>query len=181
MPSENPVLSSTTVVWGEWAAWPLEAPGGYFCFPDNKETHAGLSQPSPSPPQGRGEKQGRGPATVREVRGEAGSGSLRGGLVAAHLGKLGGRARDRASVRGSGEGAFRGWDGIWIHLIRSEEWLMIHKRSSPTEVDKLPRSLQQSWRTYLVRKFSLNQDFMASILLHRKREIISNWRNKCRE
>jgi len=58
---------------------------------------------------------------------------------------------------------------------------MIHKRSSPTEVDKLPRSLQQSWRTYLVRKFSLNQDFMASILLHRKREIISNWRNKCRE
>lgn len=36
---------------------------------------------------------------------------------------------------------------------------MIHKRSLPAEVDKLPISLQQSWRTYLVRKFSLNQRF----------------------
>lgn len=53
---------------------------------------------------------------------------------------------------------------------------MIHKRSLPTEVDKLPISLQQSWRTYLVKKkkkFFIG-DFMASILLHRKREVISN-------
>lgn len=46
MPSEKPVLSSTTVVWGEWAAWPLGAPGGYFYFPDNKDTHV-VSGPSP--------------------------------------------------------------------------------------------------------------------------------------
>ena len=69
MPSEKPVLSSTTVVWGEWAAWPLEAPGGYFYFPDNKEKHV-VSRPSPFSP-GPGEKQGRGSATVREVRKEA--------------------------------------------------------------------------------------------------------------
>ena len=120
MPSENPVLSSTAVVWGEWAAWPLEAPGGYFCFPDNKETHAGLSQPSPTPAQGRGEKQGRGPATVRELRGEARAAHCA-GASRRPLGQIGRQGAERASVRGSGEGAFRGWDGIWIHLIRSEE------------------------------------------------------------
>ena len=36
---------------------------------------------------------------------------------------------------------------------------MIHKRSLPAEVDKLPTSLQQRWKTYLVGKFSLNQRF----------------------
>lgn len=66
---------------------------------------------------------------------------------------------------GGRRGPWRGGDGIWIHLIRSEEWLTIHKRSLPTEVDKLPISLQPSWRTYLVGKFSLNQRFYGFYLV----------------
>ena len=42
-----------------------------FILGKSPNVHAGLSQPSPTPAQGRGEKQGRGPATVRELRGEA--------------------------------------------------------------------------------------------------------------
>lgn len=70
------------------------------------------------------------------------------------------------------EGAVQTWVGIWAHLIRSEERLVTHKRSLPTAVDKLP---QQSWRTYLVKEFSLNRRFYGFYFVAwEKKEIISN-------
>lgn len=114
MPSERPVLSSTTVVWGEWAAWPLEAPGGYFYFPDNRD--ACCLPALIFLPRGRGEKQGRGSATVREGRKEAERAPCAGTPTWVTWEAAGSRP-----LSGREEGAFGGRDGIWIHLIRSEE------------------------------------------------------------
>ena len=137
MPSENPVLSSTAVVWGEWAAWPLEAPGGYFGFPDNKETHAGLSQPSPTPAQGRGEKQGRGPATVRELRGEA---------RAAHC--AGASRRPLGQIGRQGAGA-----GLPMDLPNPG----IESRSPALQADSLPAEPQGKPKNTGVGRLSLLQ------------------------
>lgn len=47
------LVLSTTVVWEEGAVRPLKAPASYFYFPDAKDTHLGLCQPSPFFPQGQ--------------------------------------------------------------------------------------------------------------------------------
>lgn len=80
--------------------------------------HAGLSFPALTLSLRAVEGEAGVSATVREVREAAGAAHCA-GTTAAHLGKLGGRRW--STVRAREEGAFRGWDGIWIHLIRSEE------------------------------------------------------------
>lgn len=146
---------------GGGAMTPLEAPGTYACFPDNNETlwplpsltlfsselfreHSMFSQLK--------ERAWRGGGLALERAHCAGTNY-------SPLQRSWGAGAARPLLDGGGRGPCRGWEGFWIHLIRSEEWLMIHKRSLPAEVDKLPTSLQQSWRTYLVGKFSLNQRF----------------------
>lgn len=156
--SENPVLFSMTVVWDMWQ-WGLQR--HQEVIPASHTTMNLLLASPPFFPQD---------CLETNIQCQSKEGAKREGGFPPEQAPCAGTnyslfqrsweaGATQPLLEGGGWGPCRGWDGGWLHLIRSEEWLMIHKRSLPTEVDKLPVSLQQSWRTYLVRKFSLNQRF----------------------